>query len=297
MHGVLLIDKPTGLTSHDVVAALRSATGERRVGHTGTLDPLATGLLPIVFGQATRLASLITAGDKTYDATLSLGNFTDTDDAEGRPIGEATVPPISLGLDEIEEGLQAFRGTFDQLPPSHSAKKIGGRPAYALARQEQPVALKPVAVTVKSLEIVEHAGSQIRLRMTVATGFYVRALARDLGTRLGCGAYVSALRRTASGPFAVEEALPLEEAIRLGKGLSARLLAPAAALPDLPAVTVTPAGLERVRHGNPVGPSQFSGAWEPPGPAPVVKILAGDGRLAALGKWRGSLLHPVVVLG
>lgn len=294
MDGVLLIDKPRGLTSHDVVACLRRITGERRVGHTGTLDPLATGLLPLVFGRATRLASLLAAGDKSYEATVTLGQSTDTDDSEGRPIAEAGDTAGVAG--RLQEVLQTFRGTFDQTPPSHSAKKVAGTPAYALARQDRPVALKPVSVTVHALELIEHAGREVRLRMRVTPGFYVRALARDLGARLGCGAHLSALHRTATGSFDVEDALGLDEAVRLGPELSSRLIAPAAALPALPAVVVTAPGLERVRHGNPVGPAHLAGAWAPHG-ASAVKILTGDGHLAALGRWRGPLLHPVVVLG
>ncbi len=294
MDGVLLIDKPRGLTSHDVVARLRGITGERRVGHTGTLDPLATGLLPLVFGRATRLASLLAAGDKTYEATVTLGQSTDTDDSEGRPIGLAGDTAHVAG--QLHEVLQTLRGTFDQTPPSHSAKKVAGTPAYALARQDRPVALKPVSVTVHALDLIEQAGPTLRLRMRVTPGFYVRALARDLGARLGCGAHLSALRRTETGSFVVEDALGLDEALRLGPAVAARLIAPAAALPALPAVVVTAPGLERVRHGNPVGPAHIAGAWTVDGAA-AVKILAGDGRLAALGRWRGPLLHPVVVLG
>ncbi len=294
MDGLLLIDKPRGLTSHDVVARLRHATGERRVGHTGTLDPLATGLLPIVLGRATRLASLLAAGDKTYEATVTLGQATDTDDSEGRPLGDARDP--AGAADRLPEVLRTFRGTFDQTPPSHSAKKVGGTPAYTLARQDRAVVLKPVSVTVHALELIDQAGSDIRLRMRVTPGFYVRALARDLGARLECGAHLSALRRTATGNFVVEDALGLEEAVRLGAGLETRLIAPAAALPALPAVVVTAPGFERVRHGNPVGPAHFTGVWTPEA-ASTVRILTGDGRLAALGRWRGPLLHPVVVLG
>ena len=296
MDGVILLDKPRGLTSHDVVARLRAVTGERRVGHTGTLDPLATGLLPLVFGRATRLASLLAAGDKTYEATITLGQSTDTDDSDGRPIGETKDTTGVAG--RLHEILQAFQGTFEQTPPRHSAKKVAGRPAYALARQDRPVALKPVSVTVQALDLIEHAGREVRLRVRVSPGFYVRALARDLGARLGCGAHLSALRRTATGSFGVEDALGLDEAIRLGPALAARLIAPAAALPALPAVVVTAPGLERVRHGNPVGPAHLAGAWAPhDASASAIKILTGDGRLAALGRWRGPLLHPVVVLG
>lgn len=294
MDGVILLDKPRGLTSHDVVARLRAVTGERRVGHTGTLDPLATGLLPLVFGRATRLASLLAAGDKSYEATITLGQSTDTDDSDGRPLGEPR--DATAVADRLQEILQGFQGTFDQTPPSHSAKKVGGTPAYALARQDRPVVLKPVSVTVHALDLIEHAGREVRLRMRVTAGFYVRALARDLGARLACGAHLSALRRTATGPFVVADALGLDEAIRLGPALADRLIAPAAALPALPAVVVTAPGLERVRHGNPVGPAHLTGAWAPNG-ASAIKILTGDGRLAALGRWRGPLLHPVVVLG
>ena len=295
MDGVLLIDKPTGLTSHDVVARLRRTSGERRIGHTGTLDPMATGLLPLVLGQATRLASLLAAGDKTYEATVSLGVSTDTDDREGRPLGE---PQDTSGAGEgLTEALDAFRGTFDQTPPDHSAKKIGGRPAYVLARRAQPVSLAPVSVTMRELELIEHAGDQVHLRMTVTPGFYVRALARDLGARLGCGAHLSALRRTKSGAFTVTDALSLEEATRLGPAVAARLLTPSDALPALRAVTVTTLGLDRVRHGNPIGPGHLAGTWTAATVSSAVKILAADGRLVALGEWRGSALHPVVVLG
>jgi tRNA pseudouridine55 synthase len=295
MDGVLLIDKPRGLTSHDVVAALRSASGERRAGHTGTLDPLATGLLPLVFGQATRLASLLTSGTKVYEATITLGQATDTDDADGKPVGEAT--SVSVSSERLEEALRRFHGTFEQVPPAHSAKKVGGRPAYELARREQPVALEPVPVTVHTLDLLDRTAAQVCVRMAVSPGFYVRALARDLGRLLGCGAHLSTLRRTAAGPFQVQEALGLAEAITMGPAVSTRLLSPAAALPGLPAVTVTGPGLERVRHGNPVGPPHLVRPSPAGPPAEVVKILTGDGRLAALGKWRGSLLHPVVVLG
>jgi tRNA pseudouridine55 synthase len=295
MNGVLLLDKPSGLTSHDVVAALRSATGERRVGHTGTLDPLATGLLPLVFGQATRLASLLTSGNKTYEATITLGQATYTDDAAGRPVGSLTDAPVS-DL-RLQEALSRFRGTFDQVPPAHSAKKVAGRPAYELARREQPVDLKPVSVTVHALDLLGRQGPQVRLGLTVSPGFYVRALARDVGSLLGCGAHLSTLRRTASGVFRVDEALGLAEALALGPAVSTRLLSPAAALPGLPAVTVSGVGLERVRHGNPVGPPHMVRPSAAGPPTEVVKILAGDGQLAALGKWRGGLLHPVVVLG
>jgi len=296
MDGVLLIDKPSGPTSHDVVARLRRTSAERSIGHTGTLDPRATGLLPLVLGRATRLASLLTGGDKVYEATLRLGVATDTDDADGRPLGEAVT---SLPADQtIDEALRSFVGTFDQTPPSHSAKKVGGRKAYELARREEPVALKPVTVTVRVLERTGRAGDLVHVRVTASSGFYVRALARDLGVRLGCGAHLVALRRTHSGTFDVSDAVPLDEAERLGRDVASHMMTPADALPDLAAVRTTDAGLRRALHGNPLGPEHLESRWLPPATSPLpVKVLASDGRLVALARSRGGALHPVVVLG
>lgn len=297
MDGVLLIDKPAGPTSHDVVLRLRRTSGERSIGHTGTLDPLATGLLPLVFGRATRLASLIGGADKTYDATIRLGVSTDTDDADGRALGAAAIDlPAEAAIDAA---LTHFTGTFEQVPPSHSAKRVDGHKAYDLARQSKPVDLKAVLVTVRALERRPSEHGLVRVRVTARSGFYVRALARDLGTRLGCGGHLQALRRVSSGAFDVADAVPLDEAERLGRALEARLLAPADALPDLPAVRLTEAGLKRALHGNPLGPEHLEGRWIPPAgttPGPV-RVLANDGRLVALAQSRGGALHPVVVLG
>src|SRR5262245_34537503 len=198
MDGVLLIAKPSGPTSHDVVSRIRHATGQREVGHTGTLDPHATGLLPLVLGRATRLSSLLTGGDKTYEATVRLGFATETDDDEGSVVGERceTLPEDS----QIAAAIDQFRGTFEQVPPAHSAKRVEGARAYELARRSQDVVLRPVTVTVRQLDIIERTGESLRLRVTATSGFYVRALARDLGVRLACGAHLAALRRTQSGP-------------------------------------------------------------------------------------------------
>jgi tRNA pseudouridine55 synthase len=296
MDGVLLIDKPTGPTSHDVVARLRRTSGEKSIGHTGTLDPRATGLLPLVMGRATRLAPYLGSGDKTYVATIRLGFATDTDDADGRPIGDASA---RLPDDEaVRRALAEFAGSFEQLPPSHSAKKVGGRKAYELARREEPVTLKPVSVTVHRIECTGRDGDRLHLIVTATPGFYVRALARDLGARLECGAHLVALRRTRSGSFDVTEAVPLEDAERLGPEIASRVLSPAEALPGLTAVRPTEAGLKRALHGNPLGPEHLEGRWVPPSTSPLpVRILAGDGRLVALARSRGGALHPVVVLG
>lgn len=296
MDGVLLIDKPSGPTSHDVVARLRRTSGERSIGHTGTLDPRATGLLPLVLGRATRLASYLGGGDKSYDATIRLGFATDTDDADGRPLSEAAA---ALPDDRaIDEALGAFAGTFDQTPPAHSAKKIGGRKAYEMARRDEPVELRPVSITVREIAGMGREGDLVRLRVTASSGFYVRALARDIGSRLGCGAHLVALRRTRSGAFDVAQAVPLEEAERLGRDVVVHVLPPAEALSGLASVRLTEAGLRRAVHGNPLGPEHLEGRWVPPATSPLpVRVVASDGRLVALARSRGGALHPVVVLG
>jgi tRNA pseudouridine55 synthase len=296
MDGVLLIDKPAGPTSHDVVARIRRTLDERRIGHTGTLDPRATGLLALVVGRATRLAALLTGGKKTYEATVCLGQATDTDDGDGQPLGPAVT--VTASDTAVDTALNAFRGTFAQRPPSHSAKKVGGRKAYDLARRQEPVVLEPVDVTVSALERTGRDGPRVSLRIEATSGFYVRALARDLGQRLGCGAHLEALRRARSEPFDVADALPLEDAERLGPALAERLITPAAALPSLPAVEVTAAGLKRAVHGNSLGPEHLAKGWLPPATSRApVRVLDAHGRLVALAQSRGGALHPVVVLG
>lgn len=298
MDGVLLIDKPSGPTSHDVVARLRAVTGERSIGHTGTLDPLATGLLPLVLGRATRLSAHLTSGDKTYDATLRLGFATDTDDALGQPLG-----PVAADLPDdaaIDAALARFRGTFDQIPPTHSAKKIAGRKAYDLARQDASPMLEPVTVTVSKLELLGRDADRLHVDVTASAGFYVRALARDLGQVLGCGAHLSALRRTRAGRFDVANAIPLADAERMGPAVAALVIPPAEALADLAGVTVTPLGLRRALHGNPLTPEHLAGRCVPPAGAAgggPVRILDEDGKLVALAHSRGGALHPAVVLG
>jgi len=304
MDGVLLIDKPQGPTSHDVVARLRATSGAERMGHTGTLDPRATGLLPLVLGKATRLAQLLGGGDKTYAATVRLGFATDTDDADGERVGAtATTLPAD---DEIDAALAKFVGTIEQVPPDHSAKRVGGHRAYDLARSAKPLTLQPVSVTVHTLERTRRDGDLVDILVTSASGFYVRALARDLGRDLGCGAHLVELRRTRSGHFDIASAVPLDVAERLGRDIAGRVLSPADALPDLIGVRVTPAGLKRAAHGNPLGPEHLEERYMPPpsgavtpgsGSVKPVKIVDQDGRLIALAWSRGGALHPVVVLG
>lgn len=294
MNGVFLIDKPGGLTSHDVVARMRRTLQERSIGHTGTLDPMATGLLVLVVGKATRLASLLSGRDKTYEATVRLGQNTTTDDADGEAKGPTMPVPAEA---DIRTALDQFRGVFEQLPPAHSAKKVDGTRAYRLARANKPVTLTPVVMTVRELTWQGIEGDSVRLRVAATAGFYVRSLARDLGARLGCGGHLTALRRVRSGSFVVEEALALAEAEALGPdAAAARLIAPADALPDLDAVALTPDGLRRVLHGNAIGPAQVEGLLPSVEPDATVRMLA-EGRLVALGRVRAGTLHPIVVLG
>lgn len=295
MTGVLLLDKPAGPTSHDMVAYIRRVSGERSVGHTGTLDPRATGLLVMMLGGATRLASLLAGGDKTYDAAIALGVATETDDAAGAPLG---APQRDLPDDEaVRSALENFRGTFEQVPPSHSAKHIAGERAYDLARKSREVTLDPVSVTVQAIDWVRRDADVVHLRVICSPGFYVRALARDLGRALGCGAHLASLRRVRSGVFDVADAVSVTEADRLGRDVEGRLISPANALPHLPAVTVTEAGLNRAAHGNPLGPEHLTARWIPTAASGRVRILAPAGRLVALAESRGGALHPVVVLG
>lgn len=295
MDGVLLLDKPVGPTSHDIVQRLRRTSGERRIGHTGTLDPGATGLLPLVIGRATRLASRLTAHRKTYEADIRLGFATDTDDADGDRLGDPTPVPDDAAL--IEARLRSFVGPIDQVPPRHSAKKVGGERAYKRARREEPVDLPPVAVTVFEIETLGFLGDRLRLRITASSGFYVRALARDLGVALGCGGHLASLRRTVVGRFQVAMALPLDQAERLGPAVADRLVTMADTLPDLLAVQLNSRGLTRALHGNPVGIDGLDTRALPPPSAGEIRLLGPAGELVALAHSRAGALHPVLVVG
>ncbi|HET9452179.1 MAG TPA: tRNA pseudouridine(55) synthase TruB, partial [Aggregicoccus sp.] len=209
MDGVLVIDKPRGPTSFDVVRQVRSFLRIKKVGHTGTLDPMATGVLPLCLGEATKIAGHILEGDKAYEATVRLGAETDTQDAEGKVVREAPVPPLSLEL--LEPALARFRGSFEQLPPMYSAVKVDGKRLYALARAGEEVERAARRVTVHELTLRDFSASELKLSVRCSKGFFVRTLAFDLGRALGCGAHLTALRRTASGPFTLAHALPLAQ--------------------------------------------------------------------------------------
>jgi tRNA pseudouridine55 synthase len=258
MDGVLVIDKPKGPTSFDVVRQVRGLLKVKKVGHTGTLDPMATGVLPLCLGEATKVAGFITEGDKAYDAVVRLGAETDTQDAEGKVVAEAPVPPLTAAL--LEEVLGRFRGSFEQVPPMYSAVKVGGKRLYELARAGEEVERASRQVTVYELVLRDFNATQLRLSVRCSKGFFVRTLAYDIGRALGCGAHLEVLRRTVSGPFTLAHALPLADLAALARepeALAKRLLPTSEALVDLPALRVSTEDAARVSHGVPVeAPSQ-----------------------------------------
>ena len=297
MNGVLVVDKPAGPTSHDVVARVRRALKTRRVGHTGTLDPLATGVLPLVLGSVTRLAQFLTSDDKAYVADVRFGFSTTTYDALGSPTGGAAPDGGSFELDPsaLDRELRHFRGTYLQMPPAFSAKKIAGRPAYELARAGQAPELKAAEVTVRELEIVAQEGVTARLRVVCSSGFYVRSLAHDLGARLGCGAHLSALRRTRAGVFELKDAVRLDEIEAAGVGIGDRLVGPERLLTDMPAARLTVQGTSRARHGAAIGPDDWAVAN--PFSGARIRLMDDAGTLVGIGELRADgLLHPVLVL-
>lgn len=273
MHGVLVVDKPQGLTSFDVVREVRRALGVKKAGHTGTLDPMATGVLPVCVGDATKIAQFITEATKAYDATVRLGVTTDTLDADGKVLAERPVPEISREV--LEAALQRFRGTFAQTPPMYSAVKVGGRRLYELARNGEEVERAARQVTVYELVLRDFSATEVKLSVRSSKGFFVRSLAADLGEALGCGAHLTALRRTQSGPFTLAQALPLAEVQAQGPALAPRLVSMADALTDVPRLTVTAAEAERVRHGGVVEvPASLSGLHRVVGPGDELLALA-----------------------
>jgi tRNA pseudouridine55 synthase len=293
--GILIIDKPPAMTSHDVVARLRRTSGEPSVGHLGTLDPMATGVLPLVLGRMTRLAQFYQAAVKAYEGEICFGTVTDSYDADGDPIAfEPRCPPQSLTLESVRAVAARFRGRITQLPPPFSAKKIKGVPAYKLARRKIEVELKPVEVEIEEFIIASLADGRARFSAIVSAGTYVRSIAHELGQRLGCGAHLSALRRTRCGEFRVENAHSLEEICRqisTGTGLGNYLIHPRQILPQLPAVTAPPEAAARVRHGNAVNLPEMSDAK-------LVRVFANQSELIAIAtRIAGTLFQPKIVLG
>jgi tRNA pseudouridine55 synthase len=304
LSGVLVVDKSEGPTSHDIVTLTRRVLGVSRVGHTGTLDPLATGVLPLVIGRATRLAQFLTASDKTYEATIAFGRSTDTYDAKGREVAACERRPTR---EQLDAALAKFRGEFEQTPPAFSAKNIDGERAYEIARKnvrrggslDPPSRPKPVIVNVRHLEVLAFNGDTATLSLTVTAGFYVRSLAHDLGEMLSCGALLLALRRTRSGEFGLDIAVPLAEVLQSKReNLAGRLIRMGALLSDLPAVTLKgPATLERLKNGVEMGPNDIVAPLIDH--AAIVRLLTADGDLVGLAKpaKTAGFLHGWVVLG
>jgi tRNA pseudouridine55 synthase len=292
-NGGLVVDKPTGWTSHDVVNKTRRFTGTRKVGHLGTLDPMATGVLPLLIGRATRLAQFFGKADKTYEGTVQFGYATDTYDVEGEPVSEAI--PVTLDRDVIKELLSAFRGRIQQTPPPVSAKKIQGIPAYKLVRKNIEVKLQPVEVEIHSIELRRCEGNEIDLRVHCGAGTYMRSIAHDLGQQLGCGAFLKALRRTASGAFDLKMAKTLEELAGLSEsGRIHEVLIPAAELlPEFPSEYVDAATAGFIRQGRDFRVSPFRGTTL----SRYVKAVSNDGVLLAIGEATlPNVYHPILVL-
>ena len=303
--GILIVDKPAGPTSHDIVAVARRALACRKVGHLGTLDPLATGVLPLVVGRATRLAALFDGAPKQYDALIRLGLATDTCDIGGAVVGgsdagrERGAPGPAPPPEAVAKAAAGFVGSYLQRPPAVSAKKIAGVRAYELARRERPAEPPPVRVTVDALAVLSIEGARLRCRIACSAGFYVRALARDLGESLGCGACLEALRRERHGRFTLADAVPLAAVVEEGASAAALLVPLDGLLPELPGVVVTERGARRAAHGNPLGPADIApgrGAGAPP-PAGRIRVLDAAGRLLAIAEpMAGGALHPRIVL-
>jgi tRNA pseudouridine55 synthase len=301
MHGVLIIDKPSGPTSHDVVAVVRRAIGIDRIGHTGTLDPRATGVLPLVVGRATRLASFMSGADKEYVARIRFGAHTATYDAESEAVGFDD--PGNVSQAAVAATLPDFVGTYWQMPPPFSAKKVAGTPAYKLARLHKPVDLKPVEVTAKEVELLGYGDGCAEVRVLCSAGFYVRSLAHDLGKRLECGAYLEDLRRTRSGAFGVAEATPLDVMVSEGRAAIERLIPVDRLLPELPAVALSEQGVRRASHGNALGVHDLADArnvaeWLARGQRGArLRLVDTTGTLLGIAEPLDSgLLHPVIVL-
>jgi len=298
MDGLLIVDKPAGPTSHDVVSRMRRLLREKRIGHCGTLDPAATGVLLLVVGRATRLSQFLSASDKAYEAVVRLGFATDTGDAEGQPVGPVSRAPLPSKA-AIESALEEFRGTFLQQPPAYSAKKIDGTRSYKLARSQPVLPALPAlaSVTAHAIDIVSLDGDSVTLRVECSAGFYVRSLAHDLGQRLGIGGHLAALRRTRSGDFTIDQSTSLE-AIERDPQLAVDAMIPLAEmLPAFASVTLTAEGVLRAVHGRELGPADTEKGL-PARASSFVRLLDQSGQLIGLAEPVGStsLLHPSVVL-
>ncbi|HXE09125.1 MAG TPA: tRNA pseudouridine(55) synthase TruB [Acidobacteriaceae bacterium] len=297
MNGLLILDKPAGITSHDVVDIVRRATGERSVGHLGTLDPMATGVLPLLLGKYTRLAQFFSTADKSYEGAIRFGFATDTFDAEGTPASDPQ--PLTLSLEALRSLASRFTGEMLQTPPVFSAKKVGGVPAHKLARAGKPVEVKPARIIIHRFALLSLEGPsptemQAGFEISVSAGGYVRSVAHELGQLAGCGAHLASLRRTQAGPFTLAQSITVEELKSLAAdptAIEARLPHPRTLLPEMPSVTISDELAGRIRNGMTVNLPDFSSA-------PLVKVFTGPTELLAIVKRvAGTLMQPTVVLG
>jgi len=290
MNGVVIIDKPAGMTSHDVVNRVRRILQQPAVGHLGTLDPLATGVLPLVAGNLTRLSQFYTSCEKTYEGTVRLGFATDTYDADGEPSSDEQI--VNVSLEQLRSLAGTFVGVIEQMPPPFSAKKIKGVPAYKLARRHQDVPLTPVQVEIKEFEVRALTENLASFRARVASGTYMRSVAHDMGQKIGCGAHLASLRRTALGEFAIGDARTLDELKDAVDADQAEeiFIHPRRLLPQLPCVTANDEIAALIRNGRSVNLAELSQARQ-------VKVFAGQRELIAIAtRIAGTLFHPRIVL-
>ncbi|GAC1319610.1 MAG: tRNA pseudouridine(55) synthase TruB [Chloroflexota bacterium] len=284
------MDKPRDWTSHDVVARVRRLANLKRVGHAGTLDPMATGVLVVLLGRATRLADVVQTGQKRYRATVTLGIATDSDDAEGSEIARAPVPEITAA--RVEEALVQFRGDILQKPPAYAAIKVGGQRAYARARRGEAVDLAPRTVSIGDLTLVACDASTVTIDITCSKGTYIRALGRDLAQGLGTVGHLTELRRTAVGPFTIDEAWTLE-ALALD-GPDAALQSVTRALPSVPTLTVSHTDAARLRNGQPV--PRPDGAADVQANGGAVWVIDAAAQPVCLGRLQDQQVWPRLVL-
>lgn len=290
LNAVMVVDKPAGWTSHDVVAKVRRLVGERSVGHLGTLDPLATGVLPLVLGRMTRLCQFYTSSEKAYEGAIRLGFATDTHDADGEPVGSPQL--VQVTLEEVIAAVTPLIGPIQQVPPPFSAKKVHGVPAYKLARRKQEVELNPVEVEVKEFTVCSLDGDIVEFHCRVSSGTYVRTLAHELGQKLGTGAHLASLRRTAVAEFTIEQAHTLDDIAQAAteSRIDDLFVHPRRVLPHIPCVTATEEDVAKIRHGRTVNLPEMSRS-------PWVKVFAGQAELVCLARRvAGTLFHPKVVL-
>ena len=280
------------MTSHDVVAIVRRATGEKSIGHLGTLDPMATGVLPLLLGKFTRLAQFFGQAEKSYEGTIRFGFATDSFDADGEPASEAK--PLTKTVDELRELAKHFDGAMDQVPPIFSAKKIGGVPAHKLAREGKDVPVKPAKVFIHSFVLTALDSDTASFEMTISAGGYVRSVANELGELAGCGAHLASLRRTRAGAFSLEQAITVDQLKAFAgdaAAIESLLPHPRAMLAEMPSVTVDDQAAGRLRNGMQVNLPEFSNA-------PLIKVFTSPTDLLGIAKRiAGTLTQPIVVIG